>query len=911
MTFVLLLWTILATVGPGAASAESAAAATATLEPAAGDASAALRGSEVEAPSSVETIVREARALAASSPRVTVEEMGRSAEGDPLLLLVITAEGNRSRLADRSSRMARLEDPSLDRKTKERIAEECLAGVWVIGSVHGDEASGADAALELARRLATGESEETRSILDNTVVLINPCANPDGRRRFLQHLRTATRPGGGDPDEEAVEHRQFWPGGRTNHWFFDLNRDWALLTQPESRAQVAAYLRWRPQVVIDLHEMGSRSSYYFPPPAQPVNPQLPSALQRWLKLFGRANAAAFDRAGLDYYVGEDFDLFYPGYGDSWPSLTGAVGMTYEQATSRGLRIRTPTGAIRGYPDAVHGHLTAAWATCRTAAAHRRDLLLYHAAFFESALQQAGREKDRELVIDGSVHPAEAGRLARVLAAQGIEVWRTLEAADAKLRPLEGGPAEGRPLPEGSFRIPLRQPSYPLLMSLLEPELPLDPGFLEEERQRHQEGLRARFYDVTSWSLALSYGVAVFRSPRSLEVESERVTPGEFAASGSMEAVPATDPRAGPPRSPGSTSPGSSAEASADYGYLVPYRDHTAAAALADLWNRKVRVHATRDAFRQGEVDFPAGSLVVKRSAQPEGIDLDAVMTAVAARTGAPVIPTGTAWTQQGPSLGSHRVGLLRPPRVAVVVGPPTRATSAGALLWVFQEEIGLSCTAVRFDRLGQMPLRRWDVIVLPDLEADAVEVPAALEDWVELGGTLVAEAGAVEFLLQRENWLKARLVEDLQTPTEGAAEDSVAASSAPDSPGSAARPGRAAGSKPEKTPGAILRLSLARHHVLCFGSKEPSQALVLSDRLLEAGEGDRVAATYDEVSPRRAGFVWPEMEEALAGRVWALSEIHGKGKVILFAEEPAFRGSWPETTRMLLNAVMWSPSLLH
>ena len=861
-----------------------------------------------ERPTPVERLVDEARHLAADSPRVELEEMGRTAEGDPLLLLSITAEANRPRLASRPARMETIIDPRRPRGERDAAIEASLAAVWVVGSVHGDEASGSDAALLLARHLASDGSERTREILSRSVVLIELCANPSGRRRFLQHLRSFTF-SAPDADPEAVEHRQMWPGGRTNHWFFDLNRDWALLTQQETRARVAAWLRWRPQVVIDLHEMGSRSSYFFPPSAEPMNPLLPSSLGTWLEDFGRANARAFDREGLDYYVGEDFDLFYPGYGDSWPSLNGAVGMTYEQGTSRGIEMRTPTG-VRRYEDAVRGHFTAALATCRHAAARGPELLRYQAAFFDQAMEEAGRRDEREYLIDGAVHPAEARRLATLLAAQGIEVWRIEKPLRVKVSEEDGGGAREHRFAPGSFRIPLRQPAYPLLESLLRRELPIDEDFLEEERTRRDEGLPLRFYDVTSWSLALSHGLTLYRSRRELSGLGRRLEEaGSFAVSAAEPLVSGSG--TAPGLEVGAAAAVDTAAAHAAYGYLIPYRDSACPAALAFLWKKGVRVHTARETFHQGGIDYPAGSLVVKRRAQDEDLPLDAVMAEAAARTGARVHPTGGAWTDEGPSLGSNRVVLLKPPRVAVAVGPPLNPSSVGAVLWLLREETGLEATAVPFERLGRMHLREWDVIVLADMRAGDRRLPEHLRQWVELGGTLVAEAGAVKMLTGVEDWLHASLVEDLGGGEEDAQGDSLSAkgSSPSASEPQNRRSMREPGMRPERTPGAILRLELAKHHFLNFSAGPDAHALVLSDRLLQAGDGDVVAASYDAFSPRVAGFVWPEMEEALAGRAWSLSESHGQGKVVLFAEETAFRGSWPVTERMLLNAVLWGPSL--
>jgi hypothetical protein len=400
----------------------------------------------------VDEILGYAQALAEASDRVTLEHMGTSVQGDPLLLLVITDPDLRPALAARDSLITIVRDPWLhSRSARSEALRGLRPAVWIAGSVHGDEASGSEAALLMAYHLAADRSEATHAILRSSVVLVGPSHNPDGRRRFLQHVRDhgrqRTAP---DPSPWAAEHWQVWPGGRTNHFLFDLNRDWAFLTQQETRSHVAAFLRWRPQVFVDLHEMGRESSYFFPPPAEPINPNIPSEHLEWFEIFGKANAEAFDARGFDYYVREDFDLFYPGYGDSWPTLQGAVGMTFEQATTRGRALRQREGRIVGYREAVHHHFVATLTTVRTAAERSSELLRSYARFHEVARERAARDARKEIILSVATHGAEAARLAEVLARQGITVWKTTATRSLRLTPYDGERAREVELPAGSF-----------------------------------------------------------------------------------------------------------------------------------------------------------------------------------------------------------------------------------------------------------------------------------------------------------------------------------------------------------------------------------------------------------------------------------------------------------------------------
>ncbi|MEK6254986.1 MAG: M14 family zinc carboxypeptidase, partial [Gemmatimonadales bacterium] len=277
--------------------------------------------------------VRYVESLASASSRVSLVQYGLTLEGRPLTLVVIASDTNSRRIENILQANARLTDPDLSVVDASAIARANPAIAWFTYGVHGDESASTEAALWTAYDLAV-EAEGAEGILDSLVVVIDPMANPDGRDRYVQWYR-GTRGVRPNPEAASREHNPPWPGGRYNHYLFDLNRDWTWATQGETRARLEAWQRWNPQVHVDFHEMGYSSSYFFFPAAEPINPIYPDYTVRWAEYFGRANAAEFDRRRWLYYTGETFDMFYPGFGDSWPSLVGAIGMTYEQAGSRG------------------------------------------------------------------------------------------------------------------------------------------------------------------------------------------------------------------------------------------------------------------------------------------------------------------------------------------------------------------------------------------------------------------------------------------------------------------------------------------------------------------------------------------------------------------------------------------------
>lgn len=831
--------------------------------------------------------------LAGASARVELEFIGSSVQGDPLLLVVIGDPSRRDELEGRGARVDRMRDAwALDRGERRDLAARERAVCWIAGSVHGDEASGADAGVLLAWHLAADRSEETRAILEGTVVVIDPCQNPDGRRRFLQQVRSFGRqrleP---DPSPWAAEHWSTWPGGRTNHFLFDLNRDWAFLTQSESRARVEAFLRWRPQVFVDLHEMGRQSSYFFPPPTEPINPNIPQTQIRWFEVFGRANADAFDARGYDYFVGETFDLFYPGFGDSWPTLQGAVGMTYEQASTRGRAMRRADGTVEGYSSAVEHHFVAVLTTVETTAAHASELMESVVELGDVMRERAESDPRREIVIDTSEHRAEAWRLADMLDRQGIRVRRTTVDGEARLRPL-GEPMADETmveLPAGSLRIPLDQPAYGLVRSLLDLDTPLDAGFLQEEEERIGRGLHSRFYDVTAWSMVLGYGLTAWTSGRDLDLAAE-----EWHHDAAPAPVRVDD---------------------AGVAWLLPGRDNATYAALVQLWGEGVVVHCALEGVGTGDELLPRGTLVVKRAANAGHRDLVGVLSRVATATGVEVVAVDRSFSSAGPSLGSDDVVVARPPKIGLLSGPGVSPLSAGALTWLFEERYGVQFTVLLADALDDVAIEEFDVFVVPELSRQTSLPLERLDGWVREGGVLVAIGSASLALietgdLEGEAWTTVQRIEDLAElgDQDGRLGDFEVGESDPEpesAPTTVLPPER----RPLRVPGAIFRVRLDPTHFLSMGKPATVAVPVLSDRILTPSISGRTVGRIDDEEPRIAGYTWPIMEEALKGQAWLVEEPRGRGRVVLFAEDPSFRGTWEGLHGLLLNAVLLGPSV--
>src|ERR1700724_209522 len=444
-------------------------------------------------------------ALAAASPRVKVWEYGRTYEGRPLKLAPVSSPETLAHLEEiRPPRLPLADPETLSRGERERLASRLPAVVWLAYGVHGDEASSSEAAMVTAYALAAAQGDWAR-LLDDVVVLIDPLCNPDGRERYLHgyEQRQGEAP---NVHRVAAEHFQPWPGGRQNHYLIDLNRDWAWATQQESRGRIAASRAWEPQVYVDFHEMATDSSYFFPPAAEPVHPRIDHRVLSWLDTFGRANAEAFDRQGWTYYKAENYDLFYPGYGDSYPSLHGAIGMTYEMAGGGrgGLAVDRADGTLLTLADRIGRHLTTSLATVRTAGRNAHRLLQDFVATRLKAAEGSGR------IYLWPADQAEAHVPADLLELHGARVEQLAKPAEINAQPLLGGKEERSPrFPSGTFAVSTAQPLGALVQALLDREAAMAHSFVDRQRRRFEQNRTGEFYDITAWSLPLALNLRMW------------------------------------------------------------------------------------------------------------------------------------------------------------------------------------------------------------------------------------------------------------------------------------------------------------------------------------------------------------------------------------------------------------------
>ena len=835
-------------------------------------------GDEITSPDNVGVYLR---ALHEAAPdRTRLVEYARTWEGRPLWILIVGSTERIASLDTVKAGLKKLADPrGVGVAERDRLIKDLPVAVWLMHGVHGNEISSSDAALaEAYHLLAATNDPGVDAIRKDALVIIDPMENPDGRARFLfQNLQgRASTP---DPEPVSAEHDEPWPGGRANHYLFDMNRDWFAMTQPETIGRINVYLDYFPHVVVDLHEMGGNSTYYFAPPADPINPFVPKDQRGWFDTFGRNNAARFDEKGFAYFIRENYDSFYPGYGESWPIFQGAIGMTYEQASARALSFRREDGLTLTYKDGVLHHFTSAIETARTAAVNRDKLLAYFADYRASAVTE-GEKGAREYVLVPGSDPSRAERLARLLASQGIEVRR----ADEAVR------VGSRTIAAGGYIVSAAQPSGRLVRNLLDVQVDQDEAFIKEQDRRRKRRQPDGIYDVTAWSLPLVFDVECVTSPAVIVGKATPVTAGE----------PVTV--ALPP---------------AKVGYLVPWGS-SAPGAVAEALRSGLRAGVAGDVIKLRGREFPVGTVLFRTAENP---DLAARLGPIAARHGVAPVPTDTAFVDPGGiSLGSGDIAALKSPRVLLFWDAPTFSLSAGWTRYVLERRFGVGATAVRVNSLRRADLRRYDVIVLPsgDYSSLSTETVTWIKDWVRTGGTLVTLGEASRWAAREKTGLLATRTElrdgspeiDVdESKAEG--KDKDAAKKKDDAPYDFEKAVLPERESPESTPGAILRVELDRRHWLSSGTDGEIGALVESRRVftpIKLDKGENVGVYAGKDTLRLSGLAWDEALSGLARKAFLIEQPLGDGHIVAFAEDPNYRAFTEATMLLFANAVMFGPA---
>lgn len=862
------------------------------------------------------------RDYAAKSNRLRVYERDRTVEHRTLYTVAISSPENIARLDAIKTNLAKLADPrKLSDADADALVKDTPIVVWLAYNIHGNESAAFEAMIHVFYTLVASDNQKITDLLKNTVVIINPCQNPDGHERFATWYNAT---GIGRPEPYALEHNEPWSiYGRLNHYLYDLNRDMLVASQIESQSAMKAFQEWHPQVSADHH--GQTANYFFPPAALPINPNIGKATaEKWLDVFGRGNAAAFDRYGWNYYSRDVFDLFYPGYWDSWPALNGATGMTYETDGGgwRGLNWRRDDDSILTMRDGIAKHVTASLATVETAVNNREARLRDYRQFFKDAMDEGAKGKVRQFVIPPGSDPTRTANLVGLLLRHGIEVTRAKSTFTLKgVHDYVGGTNASREFPAGSYVVSLVQPNGRLAKSILEPDTKQDKEFIARqiEKMRRNEGRGdnaageySEFYDITSWTLPLTFGVDAFWSEDGTAATGEAVT--------TAPAVTAAAP------------------ARANTAYVFSSDTDGADKLALKLLQDGYKLATAVRPLRAGSKDYPRGAFILRVERNPDS--LHERLAQLAPQYGVTVDPVNSAFIDTGiTGVGSEAIVTLRPPKIAVIADDAVNQTSYGALWFNLTREMDIDFTPISINTFKGIKMSEYNVLILPDGGSGAYqrafgkEGIEKLKSWCAEGGTLICFEGAMAFATNKDvDLTSARPVEGENDVVPDAKDAKPAPAEAkpeekPEGKGKekgkgkeAEKPAPAPDAKPEgfklsarrpiPIPGAIFRAKADLEHFMTFGYERPEMMVPVfgSNFYKPSKTGTNVLTIHNGTAI--SGFTWEgNTEPLIRNTVWLIEEPVGGGHVILFATDPMYRSIWQAHRRLVYNSLIFAPTI--
>ncbi|UOR05713.1 zinc carboxypeptidase [Hymenobacter aerilatus] len=784
-----------------------------------------------------------------------LQQYGSTYEHRPLEVVQVASPANMQRLdAIRQSNLRRA-------GLAEGATEAAQPGiVWLSYNVHGNEAVSSEAVMQVLYDLANPQDQQMQQWLQNTVVLVDPCVNPDGHDRYVEwYNRVAGQPVNASP--YAWEHREPWPGGRPNHYYFDLNRDWAWQTQQESRQRIALYTQWLPQVHADFHEMGVDNPYYFSPAAKPFHEDITKWQRQMQDAIGDYNRQVFDKNNWLYFTREVYDLFAPTYGDTWPSFNGAIGMTYEQGGSgrAGVRIARTEGDTLTLTQRISHHHAASRATIQAAAERHDKLLSEFQQYFTD-----GRTKPRGVyktyVLSGSSDPAQLRALTEYLERQQIHYGYANRRARVRGYSYDSGKDEVVEVQPQDVVVSMYQPKSTLVKVLFEPQPALEDSLT---------------YDITAWALPYSFGLKGYALKERLQgVRSE--------ASATKSPSPATR----------------NAQFATDkpYAYLSRWTNQHDVQFLSQLLQAKVKVRVAEKAFEAGGQQYAPGTLVITRAGnEAMGSRLDQVVRAQADSAGVAVQDVQTGFSTTGSDLGSSSVRFVGQPTVGVLAGEGVSPGAFGEVWHFFEQQIHYPLTVLGTNYINSVPLQKFDVLILPDGNYSDVYSDRGLEAlkaWVRAGGKLIALEGAARFLADKKDFL-------LKTKS------TDSATSKKSNPYQQLR--RYADAEraqlQEQVQGSVYRVQLDNTHPLAFGYGPSYFALVrdpLNYQFL--GDGGWNVGVLKKNS-YAAGFTGVQARRQLVDTFVLGAQELGRGQVVYMADNPLFRAFWQGGKLLFSNAV--------
>ena len=626
-------------------------------------------------------------ALADASNRIAIEDRGKTFERRPILLLTITSEDNHNNINQIITNHKKITEYN------ENISTEKQPIVVYQGfSIHGNEASGSNASLLLAYYLAASDSDFVQELLKNSVILLDPSMNPDGLQRFAywaninKNINLTS-----DPNDR--EYNEVWPGGRTNHYWFDLNRDWLPAQLPESQARIKSFNKWIPNILTDHHEMGTNATFFFQPgiPSR-THPLTPDLNQKLTKEIAKFHVESLDKIGSLYYSEESFDDFYYGKGSTFPDINGSIGILFEQASSRGHVQDSDNGLLR-FPFTIKNQLTTGLSTLKAAVSLRLDILDYQKSFYKEAAKESSKFKNEAIIFGNSKDRYRTKKLAEILERHEVDFYELDTDVKHKNKTYRKGYA---------YVVPKNQKKYRLINAMFE---------------TRTEFLDSLFYDVSSWTLPLAFNLDYdlnFNGNYSKKVKQLK-----FNKNTSIE--------------------------KSNYAYLMEWHEYLSPNALNELLDNEVIVKVATKKFKLEGKDYDYGTILIPVQ-NNNHIELNELLNDISSNCNIEINPVKTGYAE-GPDLGSNNFRRLHKKNVAMLVGDGITAYDAGEIWHLLDTRFELSLTKLDIRNFNRIDLSKYTTLIVPNSSISNKLVTDKISEWVKSGGNLIAYKNSI-------NWLK-------------------------------------------------------------------------------------------------------------------------------------------------------------
>ena len=865
------------------------------------------------------------------SNRLQIVEYARSHEDRPLFAVYISTPENLANLETIESNILLLSDSRKinDRQAKE-IVDSLPAVAWMSYSIHGNETSGADAALASIYHLIASEDKDVLEMLDNMIVIIDPLMNPDGRDRFAKSLEQyrGTAP---NVDDQSLLHSGDWPYGRTNHYFFDLNRDFYFLTQPETKGRVALINKWRPQLMIDGHEMGPQDTFLMGPPREPINKNIDLDIKKWGDVFAEDQAKAFDDRDWRYYTGEWFENLYPGY-SNYSEYRGSVHILYEQSRMAEDGVRRPEGTVQTYKESVHHMYISTMANLKTLQLNSKEMYKDYWDGRKYNVSSQSEYANKYYVILPTDNLGRLNTFISKLEAQEIEIYtNTNPIKVSNIISQIGDTEEEYIIPEGSLIVPNRQPDAPLIAAILEFDAKINDSVLIEERQKVLKNGSSVMYDATAWNLTMMYGLPAITINQPIREDLVYWENKNIIEILNNDAI----------------------------GWSVNGNDDRSVAFAARLMEQNINVRILDKETKFLDQVLTRGSIFVTKVDNPKNDKLLSIInsTLLGLNISASSVLTGYSKGDL-PDWGGEHFRLLTKPQIALLGQSNFNSYDVGSSWWTLDKNLGIRHSQINSSFITYADLRRYNTIIMPDgnrvLSENEIEV---LNDWIKQGGTLIAHDNSSSIIASKnglgsvtkiQDSLDKSIDFDIDLQREWLADkdnidfDQVNSNTLnykTDYPWDMDKRTitdeeliRRDNWQSKFMPsGAFVVGRVDNTHWLSFGtpdvlpilySKQP--VLMTSNRAeavvrigsIEPNNGSEIKqlnwstipADHD-IKVRMSGLVWPEASEKIANSAYLTREQIGNGQLILFSGQPNFRGSTRGTSRLWLNAVVYGAGL--